>query len=94
MIEVPSGFIELCEHFHQDFTVLYGSLESGILEFKQGVSAGENETLALFLEGIANSSSNQELENLWRDCGAQVDVSASYKQFFLQIAGLLRGDTL
>ena len=92
MIEAPSAFIELCEHFHQDFPVIYESLEKGILEFKQGASVAENESLALFLEGAANNSSNQELENLWRKCGAQIDVSVPYRQFFLLIAELLRGN--
>ena len=90
MIDTPSELVALCQFFHQDFALVYGSISEAVLAYKENAETFVEANLQKFLKVISETLTEAELHALWVSCGAQVHFQqGDYSSTFREIAGLL-----
>jgi hypothetical protein len=90
--EMPDAFVQFSRWFHQDVFVLYHSLEEAIAEFIAQLDSVSKLALRTYLGNlIASGMSDEELEKLWKDHGAEIGLveQSSIRRLFLEVQSLL-----
>src|SRR4029453_2311324 len=90
--EVPDAFIQFCRWFHQDVFVLHHSLDEAISAFSAQLEDEGKLALKTYLgDVIASGLSDEELEKLWKDFGAEIGFAeaSSIRRLFLEMQRLL-----
>jgi len=90
--EIPDAFVQFCRWFHQDVFVLYHSLDEAIAEYVSQLDDANKQALKTCLgDLIASGMSDEELEKLWKDHGAQWGFveQSSIRRLFLEMRRLL-----
>lgn len=88
-VSMPDSFVALCQHFNQDVTVLYPSVQKAISTFAGYLTVEQRYELHLYLQTLITSDmSDDAIAEIWRKCGAGVYVTPM-RPFFSSIDSVL-----
>src|SRR5262245_11163351 len=91
--EIPDAFVQFCQWFHQDVFVLCHSLDEAMAELvTTQLDDASKIALKTYLgDLVASGLSDEELEKLWKDHGAEIGFveQSSVRRLFLEMQRLL-----
>ncbi|MCG8482185.1 MAG: contact-dependent growth inhibition system immunity protein [Clostridia bacterium] len=88
----PVSFQKFCELFHQDIDLVYDNPEDLLGDFVEDQSQDELAKFEKFLSEIIGSElSNEEIDRLWEECGARIEIKGiTMKEFFIDVLQRIR----
>lgn len=92
---LPNVWIQFSRNFHQDFFVIYDSVEVGIEDIISHMPKNDRRDLAAYISNLLNSDlSNSDFKRIWNKSGTEITISGkgksgAFKSFFQLVLDVL-----